>query len=189
MGWTSYYTTKTNKECCLDYLNSCSSVCKKSVMKGNKFFALMENEHGVNWVLVLLTSRQDGQFFYKDIQANPYEDFSIPTSILKDFKPANKEDEKWLERQRQKQEEKSDTIEIGSIWKIKLYTTIEYGDGSVYKKDTEVFVKASYKNVFAKRKTVVFFLMDNLYGDLVKTNKYIDKKFFTYCDDKELIRK
>lgn len=187
MGWTSYYApTKTNKECCFDYLKQSSSTVKRTAMKGNTFFALMTNKDGIDWILVLLTKRQNGEFFYKDIQANPYNTFDIPSSLLKDFHPSNVEDMVWLSKciqNKKEQKEKKVEKKIGSYWKIKLPYDIHYRDGEEYKKGEELFVKVAIKNSFAKRKTKTFIISEkNNKGEFYQTFRSIRGSTFDECE-------
>ena len=108
MGWTSYFTDNTNREECEKYVKKYEkegiAAVKRTAMKGNNFYALLHStKSDADWVLCLLTSRRDGQFFYKDVQCNPWnspggEIGDIPMSILKDFVPSTDFDKEWKEK-------------------------------------------------------------------------------------------
>lgn len=158
MGWTSYYTNNTNKEECLEIVKRFRGTCKKTVMKGNQFYALMTSPKGEDWVLLLLTQRHKGEFYYKDIQCNPYE-HGIPMSILKDFKPSNKQDEDWLKDNLEiaAEEKKKTDYDIGDILHCVNNTNypITWDSYSIAVNE-EFYVMVDVLNPFAKRKTKMF---------------------------------
>ena len=107
MGWTSYWVGPdcNRKEECMRYVRGFKDTngketakLLKSVMKGTHFYALMEttDEKHEQFIFVLLTEIDKGEFYYKDIQCNPYEVGGIPNSLLKMFKPSNDKDKEWL---------------------------------------------------------------------------------------------
>lgn len=171
MGWTSYYTNRTNKEECLSIVGNYKGTCRKHVMKGNRFYALMTTPDNRDWVLCLLTKRESGEFYYKDIQMNPYES-GTPMSILKEFRPSNEDDAEWL----------SKNIESWMIGKTKI--AYDFGDvlhcktpdgysiewnGMKIHGGEKFYVRIEVLNPWASRKTKMFRLLkrENL-SDIAK---------------------
>lgn len=107
MGWTSYYVGYgcNRKDECMKYVNGfknekgeTTARLIKSVMKGTTFYALMETvEKKQQFIICLLTSISKGEFYYKDIQCNPYE-VGVPMSLVKAFIPTTDEDKAWKEK-------------------------------------------------------------------------------------------
>lgn len=156
MGWTSYYVgSMTNKECVLDEVRQYKSTIKKMVQKGSRFYFLMENKNGVEWILLMLTSKKNGEFYYKDIQCNPYES-GVPLSILKAFNPSNESDAKWKAEQLVKEEiskEKS-SFTFGDVLKVRNDNMeISWNDGHKIKPEEEFFIRIETLNPFAKKRT------------------------------------
>lgn len=143
MGWTSYYVgTKNIKDCMAEEVGRFNSRVKKSVRQGNKFFYLMETLKGEDWVLLMLGRKQNGEFYYKDIQCNPYEN-GVPPSILKSFTPSNDADKEWLDNQLKKLDEEKKakkTFNIGDVVECKSSYDIEWGDGFRIPKNQKFFV-------------------------------------------------
>lgn len=152
MGWTSYYTDRTNKEECEHYVQGYVkenlSTVKKTVMHGNNFYALMHSIKGdCDWVLCLLTQRNNGMFFYKDIQCNPYEVGNIPSSILNNFVPGTEEDKEWLKKnlewhEKEKLKIKPDNFDVLHMKNTYSYA-LEWNNGFKIEpeQDFYVFVK------------------------------------------------
>lgn len=176
MGWTSYYTDKTNKECCLDQIKHYKGTVKKTAMKGNTFYALIKSPEGEDWILAFLTSRKDGCFYYKDIQCNPYEtSYDYPVSILKDFEPANMNDMKFLSECINRSNNFKNFNEkrtTGSIWKIKLYCDIVFTNGKKIEKDNEIFVMINKLNPYKKKSRKAFFICEKDADGNFKQTRY-----------------
>lgn len=182
MGWTSYYTHRTNKEECLHIASGYKGTVKKTVMQGNKFFALMSTPSNEDWVLLLLTSRSKGEFYYKDIQCNPHE-HGIPASILKEFKPSNEADAKWLKENLEILEEKKKEpkFEIGDVVKCVAPYDIEWGNYTKVAKDSVFYVKVERSGKKGKLYRLVRPDGDH-YSD---TNCRLMNKTFGYIKNKE----
>ena len=161
MGWTSYYVgSKSTKDCVMEEVAKSSSKIKKTVQKGSKFYFLMETQKGEDWVLLMLTSKKQGEFYYKDIQCNPYE-HGIPSSILKEFKPSNERDKKWLEENLKILEEENamkKSFKIGDVVKCRSYYDIEWGWYTKVKAHDDFYVMIESKNN-AKRTSKVLRLL------------------------------
>lgn len=155
MGWTSYYTNRTNKEECLHIVSGYKGTVKKTVMQGNKFYALICTPSNEDWVLLLLTSRSKGEFYYKDIQCNPHE-HGVPASILKAFTPSNDNDKRWLEENLALLEEKKKEpkFNIGDVVKCIAKYDIDWGYFKV-KTDEEFFVRVEHSGKKGKLYRVV----------------------------------
>ena len=192
MGWTSYYVgNKTNKECVQtiydDYTKRGGKV-KKTVQKGNDFFSLMENDKGVEWILLLRTSKNKGEFYYKDIQCNPYES-GVPKSILTMFNPLNDEDKAWLENQLKALAEtkKAPTFKIGDLVKCTCDYDIEWGNGFKLEKGKEFVIKivgSDDLKLFHKansRNTKNYFVCNFFNGIYQSTSYRIMSKTFKNC--------
>lgn len=136
MGWTSYYVGNKNvKECTLEevkhYENHGHSI-KKMARQGKAFYFLMTDKEKGDWVLCMLTQKRNGEYFYKDIQCNPYES-GVPLSILKSFVPGNKEDKIWLEKSIKEAEEKQRKavkVNIGDYLKCSADFSIWWGSSA-----------------------------------------------------------
>lgn len=164
MGWTSYYTNKSNKECCLEQVTHYKGTVKKTAMKGNTFYALIKSPEGEDWILALLTSRKDGQFFYKDIQCNPYEtSYDYPISILQAFEPANMEDLIFLSECINRMNSYKNIMserKCGSIWKLELKYELLYSDGKKIEKGSELYVMINPLNPYKKKSRKTFFICE-----------------------------
>jgi len=192
MGWTSYYVgNRTNKECVqkiYDGYTSRGGKVKKTVQKGNDFYSLMENDKGVEWILLLRTSKSKGEFYYKDIQCNPYES-GVPKSILAMFKPSNDEDKAWLESQLKALAEtkKAPTFKIGDLIKCTCDYDIEWGNGFKLEKGKEFVIKVVGSDdlkLFHKansRNTKNYFVCNFFNGNYQRTSYRIMSKTFKNC--------
>lgn len=174
MGWTSYYTDRTNKEECLHIISSYKGTCKKTVMKGNKFYALMTTPNGEDFVVCILTSRTDGEFYYKTFCMNPSER-GTPISILKEFVPTTEDDKVWLEKSLKEYEEgkKKLSYDFGDILKLKNSLSGEISwNGTSYKiKPNDIFyVRVIVLNPFSKKKTKAFNIVKESEGKFFGTN-------------------
>lgn len=156
MGWTSYYVgSKTNKECVLDLITHFRGKMKKMVQKGSSFYFLMETEKGEDWVLLMLTSKKNGEFYYKDVQCNPYES-GVPLSILKAFNPSDEADAKWKAEQIEKEERFKDlkSFDFGDVLKIRNDSTeISWSNGHKIEAEEEFFIRIDVLNRYAKKRT------------------------------------
>lgn len=192
MGWTSYYVgDRTNKECVqkiYDNYTSRGGKVKKTVQKGNNFYSLMENDKGEDWILLLRTSKDKGEFYYKDIQCNPYES-GVPKSILTMFNPSNDEDRVWLENQLKALAEiKEKTFKIGDLIKCTCDYDIEWGSGFKLKKGKEFVIKVVGSDdlrIFHKkansRNTKNYFVCNFFNGDYQLTSYRLMVKTFKNC--------
>lgn len=194
MGWTSYYVGSgcDRKAECMKYLAGYKKDGKptvnvlKTVMKGSTFYALLETvEKKEQWVLCLLTSISKGEFYYKDIQCNPYES-GVPMSILKAFKPSNDKDKEWLEKCLKAEADKKKIVsdfKIGDIVKCTNGNySIEWYGGKKIKENETFYVRVETKNPFAKRKTKMYRLVE--LTDMVESVKGI-----TDLSEKEILEK
>lgn len=161
MGWTSYYVgSQSSKDCAMEELESYArggnNVIKRTVWKGSKLYALLHSTRtDDDWVLLLLTSKKDGEFYYKDIQCNPYES-GVPMSILKDFIPKDKENAEWKEKsiaENKRQKARLNEFEVGDYIKC-VHGNYSTCWGNYFKLEpNEVFyLKCTYLNPYAKRK-------------------------------------
>lgn len=166
MGWTSYYTNKTNKEECLDYIKGCKGSCRKYVMKGNKFYALMTTPDDKDRVLCLLTKRERGEFYYKDIEMNPYESSGTPMSILKEFRPSNDEDAEWLRKNMERAaiEKAKIAYDFGDVLHCKTPErySIEWGNMKI-NGDEDFYIRVEVLNPWASKRTKMFRLIKKEY--------------------------
>lgn len=183
MGWTSYYVgDRTNKECVqkiYDNYTSRGGKVKKTVQKGNNFYSLMENDKG--------------EFYYKDIQCNPYES-GVPKSILTMFNPSNDEDKEWLENQLKllAETKKEHTFKIGDLIKCTCDYDIEWGSGFKLEKGKEFVIKVVGSNdlrIFHKansRNTKNYFVCYFFNGNYQLTSYRLMAKTFKNCKTKIL---
>jgi hypothetical protein len=192
MGWTSYYVgNESVKDCVNDLFNRYSRqgyIVKKTVQKGNDFYALMEDK-GVDFIALFRTSKSNGEFYYKDIQCNPYESSTVPSSILKMFKPSNDEDKAWLENQLKALAEtkKAPTFKIGDLIKCTCDYDIEWGNGFKLEKGKEFVIKVVGSDdlkLFHKansRNTKNYFVCNLFNGNYQRTPYRIMSKTFKNC--------
>ena len=166
MGWTSYLTNKTNKEECLDIIRNYKGSCRKYVMKGNTFYALMTTPENQDWVLCLLTRREHGEFYYKDIQMNPYESSGTPMSILKEFRPSNDEDVEWLRKnmERATNEKAKTAYDFGDVLHCKTPDgySIEW-NGKRIDGGEEFYIRVEVLNPWASKRTKMYRLLKKEY--------------------------
>ena len=195
MGWTSYYVgSKDIKDCVMEEVSRASSKIKKTSRKGNNFYFLMETPKGEDWILLMKTSKSKGEFYYKDIQCNPYESSNVPLSLLKAFKPSNDDDKGWLEKQLKALEEtklNTKKFNIGDIVKCRANYDIEWANNFKVKADTDFFISVERKP-FAKNNTKVYRLLwqtTNLNGEpcLRSTNCRLKNKSFDNLKNRETV--
>ena len=168
MGWTGYYTSRTNKDECIHLISHFKGTCKKYVMKGNSFYALMTSEKGEDWVLLLLTQRYKGEFRYKDIQCSPYEHGGIPASILNSFVPSDEENAKWLKEnlellEKEKQLQKKNECNFGDVVHCKnTGMTISWSNGKQIPNGEDFFVRVDVLNPFSKKRTKSYRVVEKI---------------------------
>lgn len=197
MGWTSYYVgSKSLKDCMADEMAKFPKYnhkIKKSVQKGNNFYYLMESPKGEDWVLLMKGSKSKGEFYYKDIQCNPYES-GVPSSILKAFKPSNDDDKAWVEKQLKALAEKkatAKTFKIGDIVKCRAKYDIEWGNGVKVAENTDFYIRVQKKPYTSKNIKNYILLREtkNLNGEpcLRETNCRLMNKSFDNLASRELV--
>lgn len=193
MGWTSYYVGgKINRreECIKEIEQGTTNKVVKSVMKGTEFYSLVETKNGRQWCLLILTSVNKGDFYYKDIGLNPYEQgYVVPLSILKSFKPYDDKDKEWLKTQLQRTEQieqkrkAEPKIELGDVLECRANTFVEWNGGYNLKENEKFFVTVQKVNLYNPKSKTAFIITEK--RDTSKINEYvmrprrIDKKYFT----------
>ena len=205
MGWTSYYVGRNcdRKEECMNYIRGYKDKdgkptvnLIKSVMKGSKFYALLETVHNEQFILCLLTSIKDGEFYYKDIQCNPYES-GVPMSLVKLFKPSNEKDLEWKNKLLAENEKNKTTkkeYKVGDILKCvnnKGYE-LTWNNGYRIEKGETFFVKVDILNPYAKRKTKMYrivepFETNGKRTDYHNTNCRLNTKSFSWAFEPTLV--
>lgn len=170
MGWTSYYVGSgcNRKDECMRYINGYkdkngnpTATLIKSVMKGSTFYALMETvEKKEQFILCLLTRISKGEFYYKDIQCNPYENMA-PMSLVKLFKPSNEADEKWKAKMLAENEtvKKAPKFKIGDLIECKNGRyDISWGS-SVIKPNETFYVRIEGHNARPGSRTTKYYVV------------------------------
>lgn len=195
MGWTSYYVGAEKLKTCMarevSKFACYNHKIKKSVQKGNKFYYLLENSKGEDWVLLMLGRKQKGEFFYKDIQCNPYES-GVPSSILKVFKPSNDADKSWLEKQLKiiaDEKANKKTFNIGDIVDCESSYDIEWGDGFKIPKGEKFKIIVSPH--YTRTKVLKLYCIANQRtdGSFALSMHRLSSKTFKDLSNKELIKR
>jgi hypothetical protein len=158
MGWTgrSEYDFDNVADFADDYVKNDN--IKKRVRKGNEFYYLIQASTGEDWILKILTRKNGGCYWRKEIQMNPYE-AGTPLSILKEFIPSNDKDREWLENEMKLAQCEHDKkkIEVGDIYEVVAKWTLIFGYGKIEKGET-FYVKVEEKKNL-KRASKIFRVM------------------------------
>lgn len=116
MGWTFYQATcyKNDKvdrlaECRKEFKKDSRFPVLKDSLRGTTYYAAVQSPKGYVFPLVVLTSVENGEFGYKDMEGGmgPYY-YDCPESILKLITIDNKETREWVEECRKIQKAKKD---------------------------------------------------------------------------------
>lgn len=116
MGWTFYEATcyKNGKvdrlaECRKEFKKDSRFPVLKDSLRGTTYYAAVQSPKGYVFPLVVLTSVENGEFGYKDMEGGMgpcY--YDCPESILKLITIDNKETREWVEECRKIQKAKKD---------------------------------------------------------------------------------
>ena len=199
MGWTGCRKEEFTdikdfvNEYISQYENKPEHTVKKSVRKGNDFFYLI-NSSGEDWILKIITSTQNGHFWRKEIQMNPYGS-GIPISLLKNFVPKDEKNEKWLKEEldlaiKQKREKEHKKVEVGDVVECKAVSNICFCSGEKILKDETFYLLIEGKQC-AKREKKFFRVVNKQEKEdgtcsFVKTNKIVARDIYNASESKNL---
>lgn len=186
MGWTSYDRGWTPiKDCAMEVVNEIANngnILHKTVYKAKTMYALYYSTKASKmWVLKLLVDKErSGIFYYKDIQANPYETEDIPKPILKLFQPTTDEDKEWKEKclnwWKGKEAKKKIEPKIGDFIKCKALADISWPDGKTLKGGEEFTARVVDRSKMFSKRVVKSFLLCDSEGRI--SHYALDRKLF-----------